>query len=78
MSRITDNQRKRIMAFLNTRMNLNHGERIKFYQEAFRDDIESTNDLTFDEANTLINAMNNKPDKTEDRIAEILGWEKLF
>lgn len=78
VNKITENQRKRIMAFLNTRMNLNHGERIKFYREAFRDEIESTNDLNFDEASILIDNMNKHPDKTEDRIAEILGWNKLL
>jgi len=74
---ITDNQRKCIQAFLSGRMELSHGERVKFYREAFREEIEGTNDLTFEEASELIETIKKHPDRTEDRIAEILGWKRL-
>lgn len=74
---ITPNQRKFIHAFLTGRMELDHAERVKFYREAFRKEIEGTNDLNFEEASQLISAIKDYPDRTEDRIAEILGWKRL-
>ncbi len=75
---ITPNQRKCIQAVLSVRMELSHGERVKFYREACRDEIEGTNDLTREEASELIESIKKHPDRTEDRIAEILGWKKLI
>jgi len=78
MREITDNQRKYILAFLSSDMELCHGERIKVYKELFRDQIESTNDLRFAEASKLIDKMENEPEQVRDKVADILGWQSLF
>lgn len=44
-------------AFLSGRMELSYGERVKFYKEAFREEIDGTNDLTFEEASWLVESI---------------------
>lgn len=66
------------MSFLSGRMELSHGERVKIYRDFFRNTIGSTKDLEFSEASELCRSIKNRPDELEDKIADRLGWRRLF
>lgn len=66
------------MSFLSGRMELGHGERVKIYRDFFRNSIESTKELKFSEASELCRSIKNRPDELEDKIADRLGWKRLF
>lgn len=75
---VTENQRKCIISFLSGRMELSRGERVRIYRDFFRNSIGSTKDLEFSEANELCRSIKNQPDELEDKIADRLGWKRLF